>query len=62
MSPEALSGFPDFPLLTEGRPLFFDLKRSSNATFRVKADKPGLYLLQSTGLLATEGIVRSRTA
>ncbi len=61
MTPETLSRLPEFPVLTEGQPQFLDLNRASNATFRVKADKPGLYLLQSTGLLATEGVVRSRT-
>lgn len=52
---------PDFPVLTSGQPLYVDLDRSQKATFRLEASRPGLYRLQSTGLLATEGNVRSRT-
>lgn len=52
---------PDFPVLTDKAPHFLDLDRRSQATFLVRADKPALYRLESSGLLATEGNLRTRT-
>lgn len=49
------------PVLTETEPRFFDLARNENASFLVRADAPALYQLQTTGLLATEGNLRTRT-
>jgi hypothetical protein len=49
------------PVLTETEPLFFDLSRNESRSFVVKADAPALYQLQTTGLLATEGNLRTRT-
>lgn len=57
----ALAGLPKFPVLTDGRPLFFDLDRTSSSTFNLRADKSALYQIESTGLLAAEGNLRSRT-
>src|SRR5436309_3946903 len=51
---------PELPLLTDERPQFFDLERAAT-TFLLRADAPALYRLQSTGLLATEGRLRTRT-
>jgi len=57
----ALSARPRLPLLTGEAPQFLDLDRHSRATYNLLVSKPGLYQLESTGLLATEGNLRSRT-
>src|SRR5439155_1354114 len=44
---------PELPLLTDTAPQFFDLERSADTTFLLRADAPALYRLQSTGLLPT---------
>jgi hypothetical protein len=49
-----------FPTLTEKAPVFLDLERQAGSTFLLRADEPGLYSLQSTGLLSTEGNLRTR--
>ena len=60
--PEAeLAGLPQFPILTPRDPRALDLERGARATYLVQADKPALYRLESRGLLATEGNVRTRT-
>lgn len=61
LSQTALDSLPKFPVLTDSRPLFFDLDRTSSSTFNLRADKSALFQVQSTGLLATEGNLRSRT-
>ncbi len=58
---DALALLPEFPRITEGEPAFFDLVRGGRATFLLQVDEPALYVLESTGLLATEGTVRTRT-
>ena len=60
--PAALDALPSFPTLTAAAPIFLDIENSESATFLVRADAPALYRLESTGLLATEGNVRTRTA
>jgi hypothetical protein len=52
---------PLFPILEAGVPLFLDLDRESAATYLVRATAPGLYRIESTGLLATSGNLRTRT-
>jgi hypothetical protein len=61
LSQTALDSLPKFPVLTDTKPLFFDLDRASSSTFNLRADRSSLYQVQSTGLLATEGNLRSRT-
>jgi hypothetical protein len=61
LSQTALDRIPKFPVLSDGKPLFFDLDRNSLSTFNLRADKSELFQVQSTGLLATEGNLRSRT-
>ncbi len=61
ISQTALDSLPKFPVLANTKPLFFDLDRNSSSTFNVQADKSALFQIQSTGLLATEGNLRSRT-
>ena len=58
---EALDALPKFPTLTAAAPIFLDMENAESATFLVRADTPALYRLESTGLLATEGNVRTRT-
>ena len=57
----ALESMPRFPVLTETGPQSFDLAERGHATFVVRADQPALYALQTTGLLATDGNLRTRT-
>ena len=52
---------PNFAVLTELKSQFFDLDRTAQGTFLVKAEKPDLFQLQTTGLLATAGALRTRT-
>lgn len=55
-----LAALPQYPVLQQGAPVFFDLGRGSSRTFLVRVDTAGLYRLESSGLLATSGTVRSR--
>jgi hypothetical protein len=57
----ALAALPRFPVLRPGPPRFIDLARGASATFLVQADQPALYLLQTTGVLATAAALRTRT-
>ncbi|HVT57481.1 MAG TPA: hypothetical protein VHR45_03700 [Thermoanaerobaculia bacterium] len=57
----ALAALPRFPVLRPGVPRYLDLERGASATFLVQAEQPALYELQTTGLLATSGILRTRT-
>ena len=61
ISEKALAALPKFPVMTDAAPQFGNLKRQQTATYLLRAEKPSLYLLQSTGLLATSGNLRSRT-
>ncbi len=51
---------PQFPSITAGATRFFDLERGGTATFTVRAAEPAFHTLESTGLLATAGTLRSR--
>ena len=57
----ALNALPKLPVLGTGAPRFFDLERGQQSTWLVVAEKPGLYAVRSTGLLATAGTLRTRT-
>lgn len=61
LSDTALASLPDLPVLTDNTPRFFDLERDSSSLFILRADKPDLYRVETTGLLATAGGLRSRT-
>jgi hypothetical protein len=61
LSAQALASLPKFPILDENTVRFGDLRKQQTATYLMKADKAALYQLQSTGLLATSGNLRSRT-
>lgn len=47
--------------LDETSPHYFDLGVGASETYLVKIAKPAIYNLQSTGLLRTSGILRTRT-
>ena len=53
-------GFPQYPVLQADAPQFFDLERRGSRTFLVRVDTPGLYRLETSGLLETSGTLRSR--
>lgn len=55
-----LAGLPKFPVITAEAPRFLDLDRRSAETYSVRVDKPGLYQFETTGLLQTDGKVRTR--
>ncbi|HXO29360.1 MAG TPA: hypothetical protein VOA80_18570 [Thermoanaerobaculia bacterium] len=57
----ALAALPKFPELRPGSPRFIDLARGAGATYVVKVDRPALYQLQTTGVLATRAALRTRT-
>jgi hypothetical protein len=61
LSDAALASLPDYPVLTENTPRFFDLERNSSSAFLLRAEKSNLYRIQTTGLLSTSGGLRSRT-
>lgn len=61
ISAEALAATPQFPVIDENTRQFGDLEKRASSTYLLKAEKPALYRLQSTGLLATAGNLRSRT-
>ena len=60
LDPKLLAGLPDFPKLAEDSPRFLTLARTQQATFALSVDKPALYSLQSTGLIETQGKLRTR--
>jgi hypothetical protein len=57
----SLNAVPKLPVLGTGAPRFFELERGQQSTWLVQAEKPGLYAVRSTGLLATAGTLRTRT-
>ncbi|HKK07184.1 MAG TPA: hypothetical protein VKA50_15185 [Gammaproteobacteria bacterium] len=61
LSAATLKTLPRFPTLAAGSPRHLDLDRGQRATYRVRVDAPALYRLESQGLLATEGNLRTRT-
>ncbi|MEZ4322901.1 MAG: hypothetical protein R3F61_35875 [Myxococcota bacterium] len=62
LPPERLDALPDFPKLSFAKGYYTDLERSSTETLQLDVAKDGLYQLESTGLLATGGTLRSRIA
>jgi hypothetical protein len=55
-----LADLPKFPVVSDRKASFFDLERLSSKTFIVNASSPALYRLESSGLLATVGNLRTR--
>ncbi|HUH86057.1 MAG TPA: lysozyme inhibitor LprI family protein, partial [Stellaceae bacterium] len=60
MSAEPLQALPAFPVLTPDQPAFFDLAKSQQRSFNIAVTAPALYRLETGGLLATEGNLRTR--
>ena len=58
---ERLAALPKFPVLNDTALESLDLARRETRDFLVDAQQPALYRLESTGLLATSGNLRSRT-
>lgn len=56
-----LAALPAFPRLTAALPQALDLAAGEARTFLVAAEDPALYRIESTGLLATAGALRTRT-
>jgi len=57
---ERLDALRHFPRLTDAEPLHTRLDRHEMATAQLEVASDGLYQLESTGLLATRGTLRSR--
>ncbi|MCP3957748.1 MAG: hypothetical protein GY719_07835 [bacterium] len=55
-----LAGLPEFPVLTEEAPRSFDVELERPEVVLVSPGDDALYRLESTGLLDTEGKLRSR--
>lgn len=51
---------PNFPELNAGQAHYLDLKKTQWSAFNVVVKEPGLYKLESTGLLETRGNIRTR--
>ena len=60
LDPAATAALPAFATLGESVPAAFDLGRGEARTLLVEAPTPALYTLETTGLLATAGSVRTR--
>lgn len=57
----ALAALPTFPELLPAEPQMLDLAQGQSASFNVKVPEPGLYRIETTGLLATNALLRTRT-
>ncbi|NOZ78144.1 MAG: hypothetical protein GXP48_02970 [Acidobacteria bacterium] len=56
----SLDRLPNFPKLAAGVPRFFDIDSGERKTFLFAAPADALYRLETTGLLNTAGVLRSR--
>jgi uncharacterized protein YecT (DUF1311 family) len=61
LSPEAQQALPRFPALVPRQPRYFDIDQGEHRTFALDVAEPGLYRVESSGLLQTEGAMRTRT-
>jgi hypothetical protein len=61
VSAEALRAIPNFPPLPLQQPTYFDIAKEERRTFALEVAEPGLYRVESGGLLQTEGAIRTRT-
>ena len=61
VSAAALAAIPRFPALAPQVPAFFDIEKTERRTFALDVADPGLYRVESSGLLQTEGNMRTRT-
>jgi uncharacterized protein len=61
VSAEALAAIPTFPPLLPQQTTYFDIAKTEQRTFALDVAEPGLYRVESSGLLQTEGNMRTRT-
>lgn len=61
LDPARLDAIPEFPILSAASPQLLEMRRGQVRTFRLQVDEPGLYRVETTGLLATSGSMRTRT-
>jgi uncharacterized protein YecT (DUF1311 family) len=61
MSAATLAQIPVFPPLLANEPVFFDVAAAEKRSFNVTVKQPGLYRLETSGLLQTEGAIRTPT-
>jgi hypothetical protein len=61
LDPARLASLDAFPRLRADRPVGVELVDEVPQTVRLVVDEPALYLVESTGLLATAGALRTRT-
>jgi hypothetical protein len=61
ISAEALAEIPTFPALPANEPAYLDIAKDEKKTFAISVRDPGLYRLETAGLLQTEGAIRTRT-
>jgi hypothetical protein len=61
VSPEALAAIPNFPSLEPQQTAYFNIEKTEQRTFVLDVAEPGLYRVESSGLLQTEGNMRTRT-
>ncbi|MFZ5481954.1 MAG: hypothetical protein ACOZNI_34660 [Myxococcota bacterium] len=57
---EAIAGLPELPVLTAASPAALDLAAGEARTYRLTVAEPAAHRFESTGLLATQGTVRTR--
>ena len=60
LPPATLDQLPNFPKLEAGVPRFFDIDSGRTRIFQFTAPADALYRLETTGLLNTSGVLRSR--
>ena len=58
--PAELLALPEFPRIEPGESRRFELASDQRQTFQLEVEEAALYRLESTGLLDTEGVLRTR--
>ncbi len=61
ISADALQQIPTFPQLLPQQPSYFDIAKAERSTFALEVAAPGLYRTEISGLLQTQGTIRTRT-
>jgi len=61
IAPEVLAAIPKFPALEPQKTSYFDIAKGEHRTFALDIAEAGLYRVESSGLLQTEGNMRTRT-
>lgn len=61
LAPEILAAVPKFPPLEPRQTTYFNIAKSEQRTFALDIATAGLYRVESSGLLQTEGNMRTRT-